>query len=644
MPERETQPTLLDGDVSSPETRISILLIGVNEETARALRASNTYELVETSDLDQAQRWLSDGREMGVVCLGDGLHGAEARVFLERLSEIVPEPAGVYLVLSGGQDLEIFHELISEDRIFYLSQQPPSPSESAALVHSAARHHRELRSGGAAAPVFADDEASVSRDRKVLGLLRKLAVQEDVADVAELVAEAARETALADRAYCLLHDPARETLWARDATTFERRHESAAVGSVSFVLRSGLAVRLPRIGDDPRYDRDADDPLGTGQERFLAVPLAASDGRVLGVLAAIREGGQADFEAADESRLEQLATQVAPYFSQLSGGELPDVRGARSAGYDAGPFRRTIVEGLFQRNVTPSEPLRLSPVWSRVSYWVLVGALGAFLIFSLVGEIDEYATGPAVVQFAGRTDLTALAAGTVAAVEVTAGQRVEAGQSLVRFNDTREVAELAQIASELTLQLINRLRDPRDSDAEQALISLRAQRDLARARLEERNLRAPAAGTVSDVWVRPGQYLLPGQIALSLVGRETEPTLAIMIPGHFRPLLTPGMPMRFEISGYRYAYQHLEVESIGDEVVGPAEIQRFLGPGISDAVPLAGPVVIVQARLPSRTFEAEGRIYDYHNGMHGIAEVRIRSEKILLALVPALKRLLFEDD
>ncbi|MCP3963384.1 MAG: GAF domain-containing protein [bacterium] len=635
MPDRQETPKPVPG-VSPPE-KISILLIGVGDETARALREADGYELMEAAELDQAWRRLSEGREIGVVCLGAALDGATARAFLETLYERLPEHRGVNLVFNAGRDLEIFHELLSEDRVFYLAQQPPPPSESAALVRNAARRYRE------ASESSAGDEANGARDRKVLDLLRQLAFQEDLADIAELVVEAARESVSADRAYCLLHDPAREVLWDRDSNTFERRQESAAVGLVSFVLRSGLTVRHSRIGDDPRHDTEADDPLGTGRERFLAVPLSV-DGDALGVLAAVREGAREDFENSDGERLERLATQVAPYLGSQLRGSFGQVGDAGQAPYDLGPFRRSMVRGLFQRSELPSGPLRLSPLWSRISYWVLVVALGAALIFSLVGEIDEYASGPAVVHLAGRTDLTALAEGTVTAVQVTAGQRVAAGQVLVRFHDAREAAELARIEREVKLQLINRLRDPADSDAGQALISRRAQRELARARIEERNLRAPTAGTVGDIWVRPGQYVHPGHPVLSLVGEESEPTLVVMIPGHFRPLLEPGMPIRLEISGYRYVYQHLEVGSIGDEVVGPAEVQRYLGPGISDSVALAGPIVIVRARLPSRTFEAEGRTYGYHDGMHGIAEVRVRSEKILLALVPALKKLLRDGD
>src|SRR6185369_10155210 len=119
------------------------------------------------------------------------------------------------------------------------------------------------------------------------------------------------------------------------------------------------------------------------------------------------------------------------------------------------------------------------PLWTRISYWVLLVALAAFLVYSLVGRVDEYAAGTAVVEMGGRTDLTALEAGTVSAVEAAPEQRVRAGQVLVRFDDARERAELEREEREFTLQLVNHLRDPADRGAEQALISLRAQRELA---------------------------------------------------------------------------------------------------------------------------------------------------------------------
>ena len=92
-------------------------------------------------------------------------------------------------------------------------------------------------------------------------------------------------------------------------------------------------------------------------------------------------------------------------------------------------------------------------------------------------------------------------------------------------------------------------------------------------------------------------------------------------------------------NGFRYAYQKLTVADVGGEVVGPAEARRYLGEEIADAATLGGPVVLVSARLPSLTFEAEGKTRRYHDGMWGKAEVRVRSEPILVALIPALKAL-----
>ena len=92
-----------------------------------------------------------------------------------------------------------------------------------------------------------------------------------------------------------------------------------------------------------------------------------------------------------------------------------------------------------------------------------------------------------------------------------------------------------------------------------------------------------------------------------------------------------------ELTGFRYAYQRLTITAVGNEVIGPNEVRRFLGQDVADAVTLQGSHVIVQAHVPARTFHAEGRWHNYHDGMHGTAEVRVRSERIVFALVPGLK-------
>ena len=99
------------------------------------------------------------------------------------------------------------------------------------------------------------------------------------------------------------------------------------------------------------------------------------------------------------------------------------------------------------------------------------------------------------------------------------------------------------------------------------------------------------------------------------------------------------MPLRLELDGYRYQYRALTIDQVGEEVVGPAEVKRYLGPDIGDAVAVSGPVVLVQAHLPSATFTMDGRALRYHDGMSGRADARVRSERIVLALVPGLRAL-----
>jgi membrane fusion protein (multidrug efflux system) len=635
MPDSETLEARDDRDRSGRRAaalpRLAVLLVGGGEIEAplRSL-ARGEYEILAVPDAEAARRVLAS-RRVGVLCVGPAVEGTAAR---ELVAGIEEGTAPVRLVLAGGPDLSIFQELIDESRLYYLSQAPPAPQELDALLRTAVR-----RSAEAAAP--AAEEGRTLSGSVLVELLRRLSLLDDPEEIAEVVAGAARDLVGADRAYFLVFDPEKEELWARDlGGGTGRRYESAAVGLVSFVLRSGLPVRVARIGGDPRYDRSADDPIGRGDERFLAIPVTAA-GHELGVLVAVREAGGPEFGDRELEDLQRLAAQAAPSLAAQVLAER-DGNAEVIGGPDARLFRREVVEQTLRPKVQ-ADPLRISPAWARWSYWVLVAALAAFLLYAWLGSIDEYATGVAVVETGGRADLTARAAGTVTGVEVAPGQKVEAGQVLVRFDDARERADLDTTGREFNLQLINRLRDPASSAAEQALIGLRAQRELARARLEERALRAPAAGVINDVLVRPGQYMQPGQTVLSLAAGGTAPTVTVVVPGQYRPLLRAGQPMRLEISGYRYAYQKLVVGSVSDEVIGPGEAQRALGPAIAQTVQVTGPVVVARAPLPSPTFAVEGKTYRYHNGMQGTAEIRVRSERILWVLVPSLKAVFGEE-
>ncbi len=281
--------------------------------------------------------------------------------------------------------------------------------------------------------------------------------------------------------------------------------------------------------------------------------------------------------------------------------------------------------------------LRLSPEWTGYTFWVLLGACVFGLLFAALVHVSEYASGPAVVRLEGRMDLPSPVSGTVAAVEVNPGQRVAAGQVLARLGAARELAELERYEREFEMMLLRRMREPSDEGARQSLASLRAQLELARARLEQWTVRAPEAGVVSDVRVRRGQHLAEGEVVASLVRAGGSVVLTAMLPGEFRPRLAVGGTLRLELRGFPHQYQELVIDEVGAELVGPHEVQRALGPVLSESLEVSGAVVLVRARLPSRAFLADGEQFQYFDGMLGQADARVRSQPILLMLVPGLR-------
>ncbi|EPX55947.1 hypothetical protein D187_008202 [Cystobacter fuscus DSM 2262] len=283
--------------------------------------------------------------------------------------------------------------------------------------------------------------------------------------------------------------------------------------------------------------------------------------------------------------------------------------------------------------------LRLSPSWTRWGFWLLLAVVGFYVAFGIFGWISQYATGPAVVRMEDRLEVTALSAGRVTSVEVHPGQRVKEGQILARFFAGPEQASLERYEHEFELLLMQRMRDLTNEAVSQALNSLRAEMELARFQLEQRLVRAPHAGVVSDVRIRRGQHLTEGEMVVALVQEDSPMQVIAMLPGGSRPLLAKGGTMRLELEGFKYQYQELIIDQVGDALVGPEEVRRYLGPELAESLTVNGAVVLVRAHAPSRFFEADGKRLAYFDGMLGTVDARVKSERILLTIIPGLKTL-----
>lgn len=283
--------------------------------------------------------------------------------------------------------------------------------------------------------------------------------------------------------------------------------------------------------------------------------------------------------------------------------------------------------------------LRFETRITRWTFRLVLAAAAVAAIYAVFFDVSEYASGVAMVRLEGRRPIAATVAGTVESVHVQPGQRVAKDQVLVTLTAVIEEAELKRASAEFELYLAQLLRGPVDPYVKHMLASVKPRRDLARQLARARVVRAPDDGIVTDVRIRPGQHLAVSELVLGLAPVDAPAKLVCILPGDTRPMLARGQDVRFSLDGYKFEYRTVAVTAVGEEVVGPMETRRFLGLEVGDAVPIQGPSVIVEARLPGRTFEVDGKSYSYVEGLTGSADVRIRSEPLVVVLLPALKAL-----
>jgi CheY-like chemotaxis protein len=453
-------------------------------------------------------------------------------------------------------------------------------------------------------------------------------------DAARAAVAAMIELVGADRARCLYCDEESGQVWSGAGN--DDAESSVSAGIAGFAVRAVAGVVVPHAADDALYRAEIDDPGGTGRERLAAQPVVGTDGHVHAVLIALRDEARPPFTDADLGKLEALASAWAPYLLQLSMRvEAEQILGDR---LDRGPsdmFRQEAIMHLVRRGQR-GDVVRVHPGWVRAAYWLVLGSLAAAATYAALAHVHQYAEGAAVVQFTGRSELIAREAGTIASLEVVRGQKVARDQVLARLHDAEQVGQLKTLETEFESKLVAYLQSPADPAVKQALGQIRSARDSARLGVESRTLRAPAAGIVKEVLVRNGQRVEPGTVVLSVVPDASAEGIKVIafLAGSERPRLRAHPSLRLTLPGYRGAHIASEVRAIS-EVLGAAEARaRFLGNRLGDSLPLAGTVVVVEGRLTSPAFEADGETYELHDGMIGLAEVQMQSRSLLESLLP----------
>ena len=284
-------------------------------------------------------------------------------------------------------------------------------------------------------------------------------------------------------------------------------------------------------------------------------------------------------------------------------------------------------------------PLSPLPGGLEFSFQLLAVSGLALLLFALVGRVGEFASGVGVVRNRGLAVVVAPHAAAVEEVRVAVGDRVEAGDVLLVLASPEEAATLFRLRSARRSSLTRYLTAPRSTGLRDELVRVNSEIEEIDARARTREVRAPQAGTVTDLRARSGQAVALGDALLAVDPGAPEAVLEASLPGSFAPLLVAGMPLRVEVDGYSDVVEIVPLASMGGQAVSPEEVKRTLGDpvGIS-ASDLLGPQILVSGVLP-KTVRSHGKPILLHDGMTVKVHAEVRRVRIVEALFPWFKEL-----
>jgi membrane fusion protein (multidrug efflux system) len=385
---------------------------------------------------------------------------------------------------------------------------------------------------------------------------------------------------------------------------------------------------------EPLVKRAIDSARAEIYGAVLVVPIVAA-GAVVAVALLGSHDAHSELSATEQLLAVVAAQEVAGLLYQLLAGHAQAQR--TRAEEAASLYRPEVLAGQRARR-SAGELVHLSPRWLRLAYPAALLTTAASFAFVVLARAPTYSAGAGVVTTDGVEVNTSVPA-SVAAIRVHAGQAVRAGSELVRFVAQEEESAFKQADREYRNALATLLFDGADASSKAAVAAAAAARRRARDRLDARVLRSPVDGIVGDVRVRPGVALAPGDHVLTLLRNDVEPTVMVFLPGKDRPRLRVGQPLQIDLDGYTKVRERAIITEVGAEIIGPAEARRSLGQKNADAVPLEGALVMVRAKLPSRTFTDGRKQLRYHDGMPLRGEVKVENQPFLFTLFPALSRL-----
>ena len=287
--------------------------------------------------------------------------------------------------------------------------------------------------------------------------------------------------------------------------------------------------------------------------------------------------------------------------------------------------------------------LELGSTAAALVYHLVTAAFLIFIGFVFCVPVSDYASGRGVVRVRSARSVSSTGRGPIEHVLAHSGELVAKGQPIVELHKAEQLADLERVQEEFDGLWVRVLRNPLDLTARDTLSSSQAQLNRARAAVDQRTFRAPIDGVLTDIRVQPGRPVEPGDTLFVVEPVNAPVEIVAALPGALRPQLELGQSARFSIDGSD-GYRNVDLGEISADVIGPNEAKRFLGRAAEDSIDVGRTSVIVTAKVDTRLYQADGRQYQFFQGMSGELEVRLAKKPIAFLLVPMLRRWVYRND
>ncbi|MBN8232418.1 HlyD family efflux transporter periplasmic adaptor subunit [Corallococcus macrosporus] len=201
-------------------------------------------------------------------------------------------------------------------------------------------------------------------------------------------------------------------------------------------------------------------------------------------------------------------------------------------------------------------------------------------------RVERSARGSVLLEQGEWVDVPAPAEGRVMSVDVGLSEPVQAGQVLARLETAAGSAEVV----------------------------------------------APLSAMVGRLSVTKGARVTAGQPVAALLNQDTLPSLHAVFPGEYRPELAPGMTLEYQLSGMPVPF-----EAVIEKVETPEASLQYAKAQLPGSDAFEQGAVLVQAHVPSRNYERDGKQRVYKDGMKGRARVKLGTQRLIVAWFPGLR-------